>query len=376
MPTLSLHDLPWWRIRYGPSWRYLTASDIAGHQWQFSVADPLTTAVARYLHLLRLGGRCVTVARQAFPGIVRAFELQQNQPLVDDMHLMLLGKLDDAEILARTGVPEKDRRRWQRIFFDVNVQQDPLGWNMAHIVEPEVHAGNLSLANRLHSARAGGPLIARQLLDGPGLAPRDPEDYARYLLTEAQIASGGWFLKRDRTPAEMERFMLFSAKIRLEMEKGKLAKKQLESRAERDKRLDELAERRVRIAEIQAKAALERASAKVKEKAEKQAKDLELAIWHREQQAALARTTQAEMQARIEQSSLYTLEWAQTREPGSPQVAAATAAPVCPATPVPTGKAQRRSANRATSTPSLARAIDEAVDSQPDVPEPSPSLAP
>src|SRR5256885_2282779 len=143
MHRLSLIDQPWWQLRHGPAWRYLTARDYPGYISQTNVADRLIKRVARYLRLLELGGTCAAAAPRAFPKIARAFELQRNQSLVDDLRLMLLGELDEGEILARTGVTTKDFRSWKRIFCDVNLQLDEFSWHKRHIVAREVEAGNL-----------------------------------------------------------------------------------------------------------------------------------------------------------------------------------------------------------------------------------------
>lgn len=372
----SLIDQPWWRLRHGHAWLYLTARDYPRHISQTRVADPLIKKVARYLRLLELGGEYVAAAAQAFPRIARAFALQGNRPLVDDLRLMLLGQLDEAEILARTGVTTKDLRTWRRIFCDVRPQLDEISWHINHIVTPEVEAGNLYLAGRLHLALCGGPQMARRLLDGPGTVPEDPDEYARYVLTEAQIASGGLLLSPPESRKEMEIFMKLALQMSLANAKTKLLEKQLAARVARDQRRHELAERRVRAAEVTAEAAAARAAAKVKSLAEKEIRDRELAIWHREQQAALESRLQAERQARIEQSPLQQLQWATCQDPRSSPVTQAVVAPGSPAKPLPRSTKKRPSGQRRSTSASLRRVIAEAVDPQPAVAEPSSSLAP
>ena len=334
MPTLSLQNQRWWRLRYGPAWRYLTASNISQNLWRNRIADPLTLEVSRYLHLLRLGSPYVAAAPLAFPGIARAFELQRNQPLADDLRLMLLGKLDDAEILDRTGIRERDRRRWQRIFFDVDLMQDRLGWHITHIVAREVDAGNLGLANRLHLARCGGPLVARRLLDGPGMVPSDPDEYARYVQTELQIASAGLFLSPPQSRQEMEDLMNHALKLLPISARKEIAELQLKKQLAKN-------ELSILLAKQKVEAPAAKAAAKVKAYADKEARDQELETWHREQQAAQESRLEAERRDRIEQSPFQQLQWATGDEPGS--------SPIVPASVTP--DSQPRLLHRARSVP-------------------------
>lgn len=376
MPTNPPSFQEWWRLRQGPAWRYLTASDIGDRLADHRAADPLTREVAHYLRLIRHGGHFLLAARNAFPRIARTFELQNNQPLVDDWRLMLLGGLDDAEILSRTGVARGDLRNWRSIFFDVDVTQDRPRWPIAQIVDREVAGGNRRLASRLYLAHCGGPAMARRLLDGPGMVPDGPREYARYVRTEAQIAAAGLFLSPAEGRADMERFLKLALELDLQEQKLKLAEAQLAARVANDERRHELAQRRVRVAELKAEAAVSKAAAHPKSPADKVAKDRELKSWQRDQLAAVELREQAEMQARIEQSPLFQLKWSQSQYPVTPQVSQVADAAICPTSTVPPRTPSRDTTKRAIPSPSLVRAFAEMPNSQPSVADPTPSLAP
>lgn len=376
MPTIPPSVQSWLRLRQGPAWRYLTANDIGDRLADYRAADPLTREVAHYLRLVRQGGHYLRAAPNAFPRIARAFEIQNNEPLVDDLRLMLLGGLDDAEILSRTGVAKRDRHSWQKVFFDVDLKQDRPRWPITQIVDREVAAGNRRLASRLYLARCGGPPVARRLLDGPGMVPDDPREYARYVRTEAQIAAAGLFLSPAESREDMERFLKLALDLDLQEQKLKLAEAQLVARVASDERRHGLDQRRVRVAELKAEAAATEAASQKKSPAEKDAKDRELKSWQRDQLAAVELREQAEMQARIEQSPLYQLKWAQSQEPVSLQVSKVAEAATCPASPVRPRSRPRDATKRTTPLPSLVRAVAEIPKAKAEVRDRVPSLAP
>jgi hypothetical protein len=271
----------WSRIKHGPAWRYQSAREICHHLWRSRGVDPLTLDAARYLRLVGLGGTYASAASTAFPSVARAFALQREQSVVDEIRVMLLGNLDSNEIVSRSGLPIEDISWWKAIFFDVDLTKDRVGWHIDKIVIPELEAGNFRLASRLHFARCMGASAARRLLDGPEKISDDPREFATYIRREAQIAAAALFLLPIASRGEMERHQKLALQMGLVERQLELAEQKLADRRAKNERSDNLANRRARHATGKAKAARAVERRKEMARAEKQALDRQLESWHR-----------------------------------------------------------------------------------------------
>jgi hypothetical protein len=317
MYSLSQMDLIPWRGRNGPAWRHIMARNSAGSSRRLRVMDRLTVDVFRYLSLNSRGGDWVLIAARAFPRIAEVFQVHEDNRLVDSLRIMILGQLDIAEIIARTGLSTKILRLWRAIFFDLNVGKDPLGWQLNHVVWPELDAGNRQLAGNLHTARCGLPRVARRILDGPPKVPTNATEDAKLALEQARIDSFGVLLSRPQSKKELQQLPRLVLRMQLREQTHALKEKRLAARTAKQELNQALAERRARLAEEKARAASQQRLANIKAKADKaQAKadkfveDQRLRSWHQEQVDALAKREQAERQARIAASGLLKLSWA------------------------------------------------------------------
>ena len=330
MHILTKTDLIPWRGRYGPAWRYRTARGFSHSFRPCCVADGLTVDVGRYVRLSQQGGEFPARAELAFPEIASALGVQHDDRLRDSLRIMILGQLDNTEILARTGLTEELIGLWQAIFFDVNVATDSVGWQFNHIVGPELDQGNFLLAGSLHAARRGGPEIARGLLDGPQSVPSDSAEYAKLVRWQSQIAAYGLSLSPVSSREELHTLQKLALDAHRQEQKLSLRKERSASQAAREQHRLEAADRRLRLAESKSKALAQQRSDKQQLKA---ALDEQRRLRRRDQVAANARREQAARQARIAASELLKLPWA---DPGKPEGAGVVVEPATPAVTSPT----------------------------------------
>ena len=228
-------DLVAWRGRYGPAWRFRTASGSAGSLRRCPVADRLTKDVRRFLSLKAAGATGEILAR-AFPLIAEAFEIQGDKRLADSLRLMIFGRFDSLELVRQTQRTAKTIQLWEAIFFDVDVAKDPVGWLMNHVVWREHDAGNEQLAGFLHAALCGGPRVARRLLHGPGPAPQDPEKHTAWMREQSEIHILGLSLTHPKTREEFMQFQELVVKMVVEDQKNALAKMRLANKRAREER--------------------------------------------------------------------------------------------------------------------------------------------
>jgi hypothetical protein len=349
MYSLTHADLIHWRGRYGPAWRHITARNSAGSSRRLRIADWLTVDVRRYLSLDSSGGDSANIAATVFPRIAEAFRAQKDRQLVDSLRIMILGRLDIAEIIARTGLSKTILRLWRAIFFDVNLAKDPLGWQLNHVVWPELDAGNLQVGGNLHTARCFGPHVARRLLDGPTKVPTSAKEDAKLALEQARIASLGLLLSYSQSDKELQQLPRLVLRMQLQEQTLALKEKRLAARLVKEERNHDLAERRARIAEERAKAESKRRvasakskAAKAQAKADKLTEDQKLRLGHQEQAAALEKRELAERRARIAASGLLKLSCADRK----------TKAPANKATEHPASASPASTASQPIQTPS------------------------
>ena len=341
MYMISKVDQTHWRGRYGPAWRVILAGDFASSSRPSPVSDQLCVDVGRFLRLRARGSDSAVIAAKAFPEIAQAFRLQQDKPCTDSLRMMILGRLDSTEIVARSGLTMPEIGLWMEIFFDVHMGQDPLGWHVSHVVWREVEAGNLLVATNLHLALCGGPLIARQVLDGPAEIPTDPADCAEMVLRRKLAASFALSLHVPESHQELQKQSMPRMRMMLKLQEDKLAKEQRNARLEQQERDRALAKRRARIAKKKAKIAAQRKADEAQAKAnqaaaakrEYAARRAEVAAQlqaaeaeTQANQAAQVEREYADRQASIAASMLLRLPWGNAEQLQGTQRAAAPAA--------------------------------------------------
>jgi hypothetical protein len=188
---------------------------------------------------------------------------------------------------------------WEELFFDVRGSRRATSWVLNKVILPEGRAGNSALAAKMKCAFAGGPALARAILDVEAAAPvqEGANLFERRLQVELK------FTEALEALLVTERGRLAFTKIYLEM-------KQREQRLELERRwLEQRAEKAVRqqrADESRRQAAAERTRQRGAQAAQREARRR-----HREEVSRLRQEARAEARARRAAAGL---EWAATSQ--------------------------------------------------------------
>lgn len=110
-------------------------------------------------------------ALELYPEIAAAEALQHDPPRCEPLKIMVLAGCEPVEIADKTGLSQAVVEAWEALFFDVRPAREAIGWIMAHVVHPEERDGNTAFISKLKAAFAGGPEIARQILESETALP-------------------------------------------------------------------------------------------------------------------------------------------------------------------------------------------------------------
>jgi len=225
-----------------PAWRLELAGRLPPHRKHRLVreADADVRAV-HHFQLLRARGKSgKTRAEALYPAIAAAFALNQDEARCTAAKILTLGGCERSEIAARLGVEEQILEKWESLFFDVREWRDAVGWIHHHVIQPEYDRENGQLASKMKAATAGGPIVARAILD---LESRVPVTAAEKLF-DRQLAL---HLKLDAAlelPLSTNREKMFFIKLyaqlqwqekRLKLTERKLEKQCAEAHARQER---------------------------------------------------------------------------------------------------------------------------------------------
>jgi hypothetical protein len=233
----------------GPRHRWELAGELPFNRW-----DPHMQSYDEHVrhahHFRELVNHSPLGAKQAqalYPLIAAALALDEETAKVATLKICVFGDLDSAEIARRVGVDAAVVATWEALFYDARKSRDAFGWVVAHIINPELDAGNVDLATKLRLVAAVGPLGAIAILDAGSRAPLTAgEQLFRRKLN--------LYLKYDRALAMTEgpechlRFVRHYCDLRMQENRLKILEKQVAEKCNEALRKHELAEIRAQVA--------------------------------------------------------------------------------------------------------------------------------
>lgn len=150
---------------HGVAWRSELAKELARSNRRLAGCEdePLRHYV-KYLTMLEISGD-EGAAVAAFPDMAAAQAIDSDGPLADQLKIMLLGRLETAEICSRAKIEPAALKIWTALFFDLAGGHKSPGWLVRHIIDPQRAAGRTDFAGKLGLALQGGPDGARLALD-------------------------------------------------------------------------------------------------------------------------------------------------------------------------------------------------------------------
>lgn len=150
----------------GPAWRWeLANSSFPDSRLPEPFAlDAHVAAAHAFVTAARLDGPSAAVERR--PEIATAIDVNEIRPLRESLQLLALAACPRAEMANQLILDEATIETWERVFFDVRESLTAVGWVFSSVIRPAQLNGNGTFAAKLKAVYAGGPVVARALLDG------------------------------------------------------------------------------------------------------------------------------------------------------------------------------------------------------------------
>jgi hypothetical protein len=220
----------------GPTWRWGWAKELAKRpayegRAARAQADGHVRAAEGYLRQ-RYGQKELPVddvapAESSLAPVAQAVALNEDEVVLGDLKVLVLGGCPANEIAARYGLPEDVVTTWELLFFDIRPVAKATDWLLLNVIKPLQQQGECHLAAKLKFATAG-PVSARAIVDA---------------LERVSLRQGQSLF--DQKIALMVKFQEAVEKVPIDSERAKLRFIQLHAQLmDREQRL-RLAERRL-----------------------------------------------------------------------------------------------------------------------------------
>lgn len=234
------------QFELGPAWQWRLAQIYLteGLPNCFRRSALVLTEIWQYLKWRAHSRRDDVPPNETSATLARIDRLNTNTALVATLKLMVLAGCSLTDICQRTGLDRITFEIWRRTFFDIEARRKFEGWISAHVIEPEIQAGNHRLAAKLQFAFGGGVHIAAAILRAETGFPKDEEETKQFMEIEMVLR----LREALMVPFESESKKMQQVKLAIQwlvrQERMAVAKARAEARAAEEHRRLKVAEYR------------------------------------------------------------------------------------------------------------------------------------
>lgn len=174
------------QFELGPAWQWKLAQiyQVEGLPNCFRRTALVLTEVWQYLRWRAHSRRDEAPPNETSAALAKVDRLNTDAAMVATLKLMVLAGCSLTDICQRTGLDRITFEIWRRTFFDIESRRKFEGWISAHVIEPEIQAGNHRLAAKLQFAFGGGVHIAAAILRAETGFPKDEEETKQFMEIE------------------------------------------------------------------------------------------------------------------------------------------------------------------------------------------------